>query len=208
MTKVWLASDLCLSHDVGNPDHMALVEGRTQFRWPNGAERSIGEYFFTAWEEMISGKDTIYILGNVALGATSYWFQRIREMPGTKRIILGRNDRNRVSWYSKFGFDVVVAYGEGFVIKSPYGNVLLTDRPMHTSHKHSDKYQKMFSANNCILNIHGSTHGKTFENHNTFDASLENIDYAPITLAQVLEHKFVSNSRAPEEVMNYGHVFN
>lgn len=194
--KVWFASDLHLGHKLlSYPNHK---DGTPR---EGGPLRQPGyeEKFLKAWHDIVGKDDVICLLGDMAFSNVAYWFARMQELPGKKFLLLGNHDKNRLSWYEKWGFEEVVPFGTSQFIRYDLGNILLTHVPAFESvlTTYDDrfkglakKHEKEFDGSSCILNIHGHTHGLAKENHKTFDVSLECIDYAPIELEQVIERKF------------------
>lgn len=211
--KIWFASDLHLGHKAmilprgSTPSKFSQPENIgefTSFRKPGYEER-----FLDAWDQIVKKDDTIYLLGDLAFARQSYWLGRISEMPGDKILVKGNHDQNRDKWYEKFGFAEVHPFGEYILLKlwlgknendeAYYGNVMLTHVPafVGVGTSYDSRYQPMmarfekwFNRSSCILNIHGHTHGKAQEKHNTFDATLDVIGEAPIRFDQILDRVF------------------
>lgn len=185
-SRTWLASDLHLGH-------RGLMDKGVR---PLGYE----EKFLEAWRHVVRKEDTIILLGDIAFSTQSYWFSRLQEMPGNKVLVLGNHDRNRLPWYKKWGFELVVPFDSQLVLVHEYGNVLLTHIPAFESVLSSydntrfvgmsRRLNKIFNVNHCVLNIHGHTHGSATETNQSVDVSLEAINYAPIMFNQVMDDKF------------------
>lgn len=184
-TKIWFASDLHLGHkNITKP-----VGWR-----PAGFEK----YFLDAWFNVVGKDDIICILGDICFGTQAYYFDLMSKLPGEKVLVLGNHDKNKHSWYAKWGFRVT-PFTETLILKHDYGNILLSHVPASEAVLVSrgdnrfqwlaQKHAKEMDNSSCILNIHGHTHGLAKEAHNTFDASLEVINYAPIELEQIIELK-------------------
>lgn len=183
--KIWLASDLHLDHKI--------LTDRLGSR-----KRGFEEEFFSAWNSCVLKDDVVVLLGDIAFRRQSYWFNRIKEAPGSKILLLGNHDKNRATWYSKW-VDDVTPFGQSKIFKHEYGNILLTHVPSFPSvapegddrfHGLMGKHEREFNNASCILNLHGHCHGRGREKHNTFDCSLEVIGNAPVMLEQILEVKF------------------
>lgn len=183
--KIWLASDLHLDHK--------LLTDKVGTR-KHGYE----EEFFKAWKDCVFKDDVVVLLGDIAFRKQSYWFNRIKEAPGSKILLMGNHDKNRESWYSKW-VDKVIPFGQSLVFPHEWGNILLTHVPAFpaVAPVGDDRYlglmgkhEREFNANSCILNLHGHTHGQGRENHRTFDCSLEVIGNQLVTLTQILDVKF------------------
>lgn len=188
--KIWIASDIHLGHKMMNHPHHSTGEPL----------RSIGyeDKFIKAWKDCVNDKDYILLLGDIAFSNIAMWFEIMSNLPGKKGLVLGNHDKNKISWYKKWGFETS-PFGQSVVYPHQLGNILFTHIPAYESvlttyddrfkgiaHRHN----KEFDGASCILNIHGHTHGKAKERHNTFDASLEVIQYQPVLLDQIVEMKF------------------
>ena len=188
---VWICSDIHLGHKLmtapTSPEHKIL--------------REVGyeEKFFEAANACVMPHDILCILGDVAFSNVSYWFTRIKQLNCRKVLLLGNHDKNRIKWYEKFDFLEIVPFGHSKIFRHELGNILLTHIPAFESVLTSyderflglaRKHNKEFEASSCILNIHGHCHGKATERHNTFDASLECINYMPVKIEQIIERVF------------------
>jgi len=204
--RVWFASDLI-------PGEEGLTENQLV-------------YFLKTWDKVVRDDDYICILGNLPLLAkeivlpdgnknlvkytSPYWMGRIqKELPGNKILLLGAHDKNGLRWYYKYGFKLVVPFGDTLKIRHDYGNILLSSIPCFESVLASfnnerflgvsRRLHKQFDAGSCILNIHGYTRGNSVPNGKTFDVSLPAINYAPILLEQVIDFVF-KGTELPEPV--------
>lgn len=183
--RIWIASDLHLGH--------SLLVDKEKTR-----QRGFEEEFFKAWKDCVRQDDMVVLLGDIAFRQQSYWFTRIKESPGNVLLFLGNHDKNRTKWYEKFVTEVV-SFGESRTFEHDWGNILFTHVPAFTAVATPyderflglmRKHEKEFEGGSCILNIHGHTHGRGREKHNTFDCSLEVIGPRLVTLAQITELKF------------------
>lgn len=156
---------------------------------------------FTEWSKVVGKDDGVVILGNVAMSNRTFWFEQIKALPGDKILFCGELEFNRIKWYEKFGFLGVVPFGEPKLYESNYGSILVSHLPAAESIAVASgtkykglvrKLEKIFTSNNCILNIHGHTQGKAEDKHNTFDVSYRSDVPGPklLNLDQILALKF------------------
>ena len=112
-------------------------------------------------------KSLLYILGDVALEDKA--IERIKEIPGRKRIILGNHD------YSAQHYSKVAEYVGGFI---KYKNMWLSHCPIHP--------QEMFR---CVANVHGHIHHGGMTESIGFPYINVNWDiwHRPLTLDEVKE---------------------
>lgn len=158
---------------------------------------------FREWKASVSSKDSVLLMGNVAVNHKAFWFNQIKELPGEKVLFCGEQETNRTKWYEKFGFGTVVPFNETKIILCSYGPILLSHLPAYESVAAklgtkfgglSRKFNRVFDLNSCILNIHGHTQGKGEERHNTFDVSYrQDAGQKLLNHDQILELKFKYN---------------
>lgn len=133
----------------------------------NAAE--MDEYMITAWNSIVKPNDKVYHLGDVALTKKSL----IKVMPqlnGTKVLVKGNHDREKLSVYARFFKDVRACH--------MIDNHLLTHIPIHPDSKARWK-----------SNIHGHTHNSPLADPWYRCVCVEFIGYKPIALEEVLSWK-------------------
>lgn len=186
--KQWIASDLHL-------DYTTLFDGSCSIIRPKNYITT----FFNSWKHVVKDEDVVYINGDLAFKRQAYWLERLNKLPGTKVLLKGNHDRNRDTWYEKRCFAMVIPFNESLTICHDYGKILLTHIPalpkvLDTYDERfknlSFKFYKQFKKKEYILNIHGHTHGKGKEGKDTFDASLECIDYCLTDVESIIEKVF------------------
>ena|SRR3990167_956922 len=200
--KIYFISDLHLGHNLMTQPR---TDGTT-FRKQGHEERIL-----KAWSHIVKPTDHVYMLGDIAMTKVSYWFSRIKELPGTKHLVCGNHDQNRAKWYLKY-VDTVSLFGELNYLKlelganevtdppiTYWGNILLSHVPAFESvgTAYDSRFQGLmrkgetwFHRASCLLNIHGHTHGKGAEKHNTIDIGIDAVGEYPISLEQILHVKF------------------
>lgn len=189
--KQWIASDPHLGHKLMIQKSLEHPEAIRPSNYVNT--------FMNSWKYTVKDEDVVYILGDVAFGQQAFWMEQLNRMPGTKVLVKGNHDRNRDAWYEKRCFDMVIPFNETLTLCHDYGKILLThipalpkvlssydDRFINLSYK----FYKQFKQKEYILNIHGHTHGQGTEGRDTFDASLECINYSLTDLEAIIERKF------------------
>lgn len=171
------------------------------------------ELFLTMWDDVVTRSDDVYLIGHTVGKEQANWYSRLREMPGNKILLLGDQDRNRYSWYEKFGFKEVVPHMKFKLIpvylgsdqreNGPYyyGNVMVSFVPAFQSLcagldkalPIASKLERHFDYYSCILNVHGLTNGKAKERHNTCDVTRHVIGNQLVNLDQLLSLKVFRN---------------
>jgi calcineurin-like phosphoesterase family protein len=182
--------------------HRSMIE--RGYRKPGYEERIL-----KAWSHIVRKDDVVYLLGDVAFTKQAYWFERLQALPGEKHLICGNHDRNRTAWYQKWGFVEVLPFpqyklmplylGKSNEDQARYGLIMLSHVPAFLSvgaaydsrfNGLSNKYESRFNLASCILNIHGHTHAKGAEKHNTFDVGVDVVGEQLVSLEQIIELKF------------------
>ena len=121
----------------------------------------------TNWNKTVTPRDKVYHLGDVA------WSQEALKIlalcNGKKRLIRGNHDGFKTRTYLQY-FDEV--YGVRQI-----NGVWLTHVPMH---------HDSVAETRVKVNIHGHLHAKRIDHGKYFNASVEQINYTPISIDQVL----------------------
>lgn len=178
MGTKWFISDTHLGH---YNILKFIVEGGERLRPEFDSLEEMHECIFQNWAERVKPGDTVYHLGDVALGKLGRSvMKRINTLPGNKRLIRGNHDLYNDREYYDAGFQKI--YG----VRQLNG-VWLTHVPMHTQSAYAER---------CIGNIHGHLHSyvilkkspysnTTIQDLKYFNASVERIGYKPIALETI-----------------------
>lgn len=151
MSTVYVIADLHLGHE-----KLAQVRG-----FSSGQEHD--DALVAAWNRTVFKKDVVYVLGDV------FHVERVPELAGTKKLILGNHDQKPVASYAAL-FSKVMACHE-------FDNCLLTHIPVHPSQ--FPRFE---------LNIHGHTHAATIPDLRYVPVSVEHCaGMAPIPLRPLIE---------------------
>lgn len=128
------------------------------------------------WQDVVGKDDKIYVLGDVAMSKSVG--KLLRSLPGNKRLVRGNHDLFSDKWYHDAGFQRL--YGVRQI-----DGVWLTHVPMHPCSL----------SGRAIGNIHGHLHqhvveiecpGGTHPDRRYFNACVEQINYQPIAIAQIV----------------------
>lgn len=193
---IWIGSDFHLGHK-------RLVE--VGFR-----QEGYEQLLMDAWDQTVKEDDIVYLLGDLAFGSQGYWVSRVCSLPGTKILVKGNHDRNRDNWYLNKGFNEVIPFGdvaylrhqvgENEVGEKYYVNVMLSHVPadINVLTTYDERFMKMskrlyyeMKKGQCVLNIHGHTHGQAVESPATFDVTPESVGYRLVTLEQIFQMKYL-----------------
>jgi len=119
------------------------------------------------WNSKVNNNDTIWILGDVAMGDVSN-IDKLGDLKGYKKLILGNHDTRPSERYLRYVQRIYGAF--------PLKNTILTHIPVHPSEFPRFKY-----------NIHGHTHNNSIFDPRYFCVSVEQINYSPVLFSDVIE---------------------
>ena len=151
MNGFWVISDTHFFHE-------NIIEYAER---PFKSVEEMNNHMISKWNEVISPEDTIYHLGDFAMGKENV-AELVTQLNGKIILILGNHDRKGKQWFREQGF--VDAVKEVSI-----GKFLLTHRP------------KREGLPDGMINIHGHMHGKTanLDKDIYMDYSVECTNYAP-----------------------------
>ena len=148
MNRVYLIADLHFGHvNVSKWRNFESVEIHDQLIIDN-------------WNKTVNKNDTVWILGDVAMGHEDN-IDNLGLLNGYKKLILGNHDTRPSEHYLRY---VERVYGA-----HKLNNFILTHIPVHPS-----EFPR-FKAN-----IHGHLHNETIDDPRYFCVSVEQINYTPI----------------------------
>ena len=140
---------------------------------PFSSVEEMNELMIYNWNSVVSNKDMVYHLGDFAFGKGSReHIAEIRtKLNGNIFLFKGNHDRQTKSWYNRAGFDFVV--GGEYWLYEP--TVILSHKP--------------YPTRSPMINIHAHTHNLMHlsENKIYYSVSVEQIDYTPINLDNLIE---------------------
>jgi calcineurin-like phosphoesterase family protein len=124
------------------------------------------EHMVSKWNSVVRPQDHIYHLGDVALKKNNV--EILRRCNGHKRLVRGNHDIYSTKFYMQF-FDEI--YGVRV-----FEDLILSHIPIHPAS----------IKNRWLANVHGHLHrGKVEGEGKYFNASVEMLDYTPISLEQL-----------------------
>ena len=171
--RIWVTSDHHFGHS--RICEFTAPDGVTPLRPWDDVEK-MNESLVASWNEVVGDDDTVIHLGDLCFGHDAY-YRYIPWLKGRKKILVrGNHDLLKLSDYAKY-FDNVVG-----VYRPKKHNVVLTHVPIHPD-----------SLGRWKRNICGHLHAhKVLDNDRNPDhryrcVSVEQTNYQPVELAQVLE---------------------
>lgn len=122
------------------------------------------------WNRVVRPQDKVYHCGDVAMGNAVEELKVFDRLMGHKRLVRGNHDLLDTKVYLKYFDDV---YG----VRQLNG-VWLTHVPMHLDSAEAPRVK---------VNIHGHLHANVIDHPKYFNASVECINYTPISIDEVLK---------------------
>jgi len=165
MSNIWIVSDTHFGHAnilKFKDDHNNLFRGN---RFSSVGD--MDEHMVERWNSVVKDGDKIYHLGDVFFGLGHTVLNRLR---GQKRLILGNHDNGKDPHIQKY-FNKIMMWR-----MFPEFNVVLTHVPIHDS---GLEYKVKW-------NVHGHIHQQVLPDLRYFNASVEQIDYTPINMEDVV----------------------
>lgn len=137
----------------------------------------MNECMFDGWNETVRENDTVYHLGDLAMGPykNSDFADKFRSLPGKKYLIVGNHDD--IKWCVKSRLFKNIVLWKKFYDK----NFILTHAPIDL---HNLKY---YTEENSLINIHGHIHNLRSPTINHRCVCVEWTDYKPISIDKVLD---------------------
>ncbi len=150
-------------------EHNNILKYRTQFTSIQEHDEFILDNILT-----VCGKrDSLYMLGDVALGKNSFRFvQAIAERVEYLHIVLGNHCDERAG--SPTARDYLTVCKNVYGIRR-YKGAWLTHAPMHPDELRGK------------INVHGHVHGNTLADDRYVNVSCENVAYKPVNFADIFE---------------------
>lgn len=147
---------------------------------PYSSVEEMNEFLIANWNDVVGSDDVIICLGDFALGKKEDIPGIVARLNGIKILVRGNHDRNK-SFYEKCGFNFVCNDMEYTPLSGR------NNRPIIFSH------HPRLGMSIDEVNIHGHIHEKeldeTFDRSRYFNASVENINYTPIDLQEIIKQK-------------------
>lgn len=147
---------------------------------PYSSIEEMNEALIANWNKAVGPEDVVICLGDFALGKKEDIPRIVARLNGIKVLVLGNHDRSK-NFYEQCGFSFVCKDMEYTPLSGR------NNRPIIFSH------HPRLGMSVDEVNIHGHIHEKeldeTFDHNRYFNASVENINYTPIDLQEIIKQK-------------------
>lgn len=186
MSEVFFTSDLHI-------DHTNIINF---CRRPFHSIENMRKLLVQNWNERVSSTDTVFVLGDFAMGQIAGSLPVAKDLNGHKILIPGNHDRchpmhkKADAWAAKYE-------AVGFNVQDPQillgvngiGHVLLCHFPfIGDSGDHEDRYEEWRPVDNGIVTLlHGHVHGHSRQHgERQFDVGVDANGYVPRTINEIL----------------------
>ena len=163
MTNVWFTSDTHFGHE-----NIIQYCGR-----PFGTTDLMDEYLIQMWNERVKPEDTVYHLGDVAMGQKKYWHEKLAQLQGTKFLIPGNHDP--ITFHQEMGIFEVLTGGPRTLKIEGLPRLIAGHFPMAAWDHQSQG----------AVHIHGHSHGSSVDSYHRIDVGVDCWDYKPISWEEI-----------------------
>lgn len=184
MPNTWFASDTHLNH-------RAPVERGWR---PFSSVEEMNECIITRWNETVSPRDQVWLMGDVFLGNETAGLELVRQLQGEKHLIMGNHD---VVWSgNRDGYKHFRAWLESFETIQAYGRrriagqtVMMSHFPFAGSgdHTREERYNRYrLSDDHQSFLIHGHVHEAWKQSgRRMLNVGVDVWDYRPVSIDTV-----------------------
>jgi calcineurin-like phosphoesterase family protein len=156
----WLISDTHFGH-------RAIIEyEKRPFQDCIDMEKTI----INNWNSVVKKEDRVFHLGDFAFHPLDVTKKIVEQLNGQIYLVQGNHDTHSVNWYRDCGIKECVKYP---ILMWKF--LLLSHEPLY------------LEKTTPYRNVHGHIHGNRTLSNKHFNVSVENINYTPISLKEVLK---------------------
>jgi calcineurin-like phosphoesterase family protein len=186
---VWFSSDLHLGH-------AAIIDHCWR---PFHSVDAMNHALIDNWNDRVAADDTVWVLGDLALGNTRKTIQLCRELKGHKHLLAGNHDtcwhghkrwRREVREYEAVGFTVWNADYCNW-LPSPeateaFGElVIMSHFPYRGDHTAEERYVEHRPLDAGVLLLHGHVHGAWRVNGRQVNVGVDVWGFAPVSVGEL-----------------------
>ena len=134
---------------------------------PFSSVEEMDEFMVDKWNGRVRPHDRIYVLGDVAINRKA--LSILDRLNGRKVLIKGNHDIFKLKEYTPYFKDI-----RAYKILPKHG-IICSHIPIHPE-----------SLNRWKTNLHGHLHSKTLEDTRYLNVCMEQLNYTPISLEEIL----------------------
>jgi calcineurin-like phosphoesterase family protein len=155
MGLVYVIGDLHFGHE-NLAKHRGFVDAEQQ-----------DNYIISQWNKTIYKRDTVYILGDIAM--EKHWaYKKLDQLNGIKKVVLGNHDKGKHVKY-------MLPYVNSVSGMIKYNGFWLTHCPIHPNELRGH------------INVHGHVHLATIDDDRYINVSADVVDYTPQLLTSLIK---------------------
>jgi calcineurin-like phosphoesterase family protein len=158
----------------------------------------MNEVIISNWNSVVGEGDTVYVLGDVALGKIGETLPLVGLLNGTKHLIAGNHDRcwhghkkgvnAATARYLDAGFHSVEQHG-AMVLRASTGfsvGVLLHHFPYDEDSRHADRYSEHRPEDNGSWLLHGHVHTEWVQKGRQINVGTDVWGMTPVSESQIM----------------------
>ncbi len=140
----------------------------------------------TRWNAAVGADDTVWHLGDVALGPPpARVAELVAALNGTKHLLVGNND------------DAATLAAPGWASVGHYAEFAVDGRPLVLCHY---AFRTWNGISRGALNLHGHSHGKLTPMPKQYDVGVDAQEFRPVTLAEIVSRRRRMSRKAVKAV--------
>lgn len=182
---VWFTADLHLGH--------GLVSHLRGFQSPEEHD----DFIVLQWGMKVRQEDTVWVLGDLAMGTFVESLERVARLPGTVNLIPGNHDRVHSTWKQSQTSRFAQMYHEANVNVYPEifqyeHGLLLSHFPYDVDERHGERFAQCQPKDLGATLLHGHVHDGWLVRGRQLNVGVDVHGFAPISLDEIKERGFVS----------------
>lgn len=187
---IWVTSDLHFNH-------INILKYEPESR-PFASVEEMNEVLIARWNSVVKPADTVYVLGDLAMGKLEDSRECIKRLNGKIILIRGNHDtKSRLAMYQELGIEVHDIY------YLPYKGrwFIMCHFPIA-----SEEFIKMVIQDNSeVVNLYGHVHHNAPKGYanGTYHVGVDTNDLTPVSLQQIWEECWPADMLAKPDIRDY-----
>lgn len=187
---IWVTSDLHFNH-------INILKYEPESR-PFASVEEMNEVLIARWNSVVKPADTVYVLGDLAMGKLEDSRECIKRLNGKIILIRGNHDtKSRLAMYQELGIEVHDIY------YLPYKGrwFIMCHFPIA-----SEEFIKMVIQDNSeVVNLYGHVHHNAEKGYanGTYHVGVDTNDLTPVSLQQIWEECWPADMLAKPDIRDY-----
>lgn len=187
---IWVTSDLHFNH-------INILKYEPESR-PFASVEEMNEVLIARWNSVVKPADTVYVLGDLAMGKLEDSRECIKRLNGKIILIRGNHDtKSRLAMYQELGIEVHDIY------YLPYKGrwFIMCHFPIA-----SEEFIKMVIQDNSeVVNLYGHVHHNAPKGYTngTYHVGIDTNDLTPVSLQQIWEECWPADMLAKPDIRDY-----